>query len=333
MELLEEKKANCTLIENGLKGLCESASRGMNVFDAVIISKLIIEDHLIDKPSELDSLAKSILKVLKNDGVAIIREDLDGYRATEKVCQFTSFFDLFSDRLDDSTCDVAGFDFYSLKQLNATIHTTRNFFDFLWVLKKKQHSEHVANGSNEEKAKTEKKTFRDFLDTTQYTDEGIRAYEWVFGNHFISPGGYEENLKVLKRFGELKVGSKMLDIGVGIGGGARQAAKEFGLLVHGIDISANMLATGMDRLQEDKDTRIRYQICDALNYKFPSNHFDYVFSRDCLHHVEHMRIIFSNILVRFTFFVELHAFSSLFFNCFLLISVPAILNARRYCGR
>lgn len=38
-------------------------------------------------------------------------------------------------------------------------------------------------------------------------------------------GGINENLRVLKYFKNLRSGQRMLDIGVGIGGGARQVAK------------------------------------------------------------------------------------------------------------
>lgn len=38
-------------------------------------------------------------------------------------------------------------------------------------------------------------------------------------------GGWDENLRVIRRFGDVKAGQLCLDIGVGIGGGARQFAK------------------------------------------------------------------------------------------------------------
>uniref|UniRef100_A0A9J2PD26 phosphoethanolamine N-methyltransferase n=1 Tax=Ascaris lumbricoides TaxID=6252 RepID=A0A9J2PD26_ASCLU len=244
--------------------------------------------NLINKPSDLDTFVASALKALKEEGVLIVREDLNGCSACEKVAQLTHFFDLFRTTLNGVTI---GFKFYSLKQVNASIHTEGNFLDVFWILRKECFE------ALDENQKT--KTFRDFLDTTQYTDESIRAYEWIFGDNFISPGGYDENLEVLKRFGDLKPDCKMLDIGVGIGGGARQAAREFGALVLGMDISANMLSIAMDRLQNEKDTRVRYQISDALEYEFPANSFDYVFSRDGLHHNERIDIVMRKIFGTF----------------------------------
>ncbi|PIO64658.1 methyltransferase domain protein [Teladorsagia circumcincta] len=135
----------------------------------------------------------------------------------------------------------------------------------------------------------------DFLDRTQYTDTGIFAYEWIFGDNFISPGGWDQNLAILKRFGPMKTGQTMLDIGVGIGGGARQAASEFGLHVLGVDLSTNMLAVALDRVHKEKDARVTYAVCDAVEYDFDPNSFDYVFSRDCIQHIKDTEKLFSRI--------------------------------------
>uniref|UniRef100_A0A914ZM17 phosphoethanolamine N-methyltransferase n=1 Tax=Parascaris univalens TaxID=6257 RepID=A0A914ZM17_PARUN len=210
--LLEDRAINVTVV----KRLEELQSARADAYDAIIGNKVITENCLTNKPSDLDTFVVSTLKALKKGGVLIAREDLSGYSAREKVAQLTHFFDLFRTTVNGVTI---GFKFYSLKQINASIHTGGNFLDVFWTLRKEYFE------ALDENQKT--KTFRDFLDTTQYTDESIRAYEWIFGDNFISPGGYDENLEVLKRFGDLKPGCKMLDIGVGIGGGARQAARHW----------------------------------------------------------------------------------------------------------
>lgn len=55
-----------------------------------------------------------------------------------------------------------------------------------------------------------------FLDGQQYTRDGIRRYELIFGKTYVSTGGQgttEEFVNQLK----LKNGDKVLDVGCGIG--------------------------------------------------------------------------------------------------------------------
>lgn len=250
-------------------------------FDAAIINKVMRDAQIIDSANseKLEAFIRSCLNVLKVGGIAVMREDLNGYLATEKVNGLTAALDVYRTVEGNKT---VGFDFKSLKEVDASIHTSQNFLDLYWVLKK---SEFLPEDGSESK------TFRDFLDKTQYTDTGIFAYEWIFGDNFISPGGAAENLKILKQLGDLKSGQTMLDIGVGIGGGARQAAAEFGLHVLGIDLSSNMLSIALDRLQRDKDTRVRYSITDAMKCEYPPESFDYIFSRDGLHHNDNLGLL------------------------------------------
>uniref|UniRef100_A0A8L8KIQ1 phosphoethanolamine N-methyltransferase n=1 Tax=Heligmosomoides polygyrus TaxID=6339 RepID=A0A8L8KIQ1_HELPZ len=228
----------------------------------------------------LDEFVAAALRALRMDGVMIVRQDLCG--DPKKVAKLTDYFDIF--RTQENGGSV-GFHFYAVNEVEASIYEHQNWHDYIWTLVKKSFP--ILHGKNI--------TFRDFLDRTQYTDTGIIAYEWIFGDNFISPGGWDQNLEILKRFGRMKTGQKMLDIGVGIGGGARQAASEFGLHVLGVDLSSNMLAVALDRIHREKDSRVTYAICDAVVYDFEPNSFDYVFSRDCIQHIEDTEKLFSRI--------------------------------------
>src|SRR5260221_12479036 len=86
------------------------------------------------------------------------------------------------------------------------------------------------------------------LDATQYQAEAIAKYEAVYGQHFISPGGADSARACIARLG-LKPGMRVLDVGCGLGGSAFLMAREHGVSVHGIDVSANMLASAREGLR------------------------------------------------------------------------------------
>ncbi|CAI5452308.1 unnamed protein product [Caenorhabditis angaria] len=248
--------------------------------DVIVINKVL--GSIVDHAEELDTFLKNVLTATSFGGVVVIREDLQSHTDPKHVARLTDYFDVFRATVDSKN---SGLELYTVDQVENSIYTRQNYLDFFWVFTKKEFA-----ASTDETV-----TFRDFLDKTQYTNTGIYAYEWIFGDNFISPGGYEENLRIIKRFGDLKAGQTMLDIGVGIGGGARQVADEFGVQVHGIDLSSNMLAVALERIEKEKDARVRYSITDALVNNFAPNSFDYVFSRDCIQHIAGTENLFKRI--------------------------------------
>lgn len=67
--------------------------------------------------------------------------------------------------------------------------------------------------------------------------------------------------------------------------------------VLGVDISSNMIAFAIERAEKNPDKRVRYQLSDAVEYKFKKESFDYVYSRDCVQHISELARLFRNIYV------------------------------------
>ncbi|MGB8325969.1 MAG: methyltransferase domain-containing protein [Steroidobacteraceae bacterium] len=88
------------------------------------------------------------------------------------------------------------------------------------------------------------------LDATQYQTAAITKYEAVYGRNFVSPGGADSARACITRLG-LKPGMRVLDVGCGLGGSAFLMAREHGVSVHGIDVSANMVASARERLRAE----------------------------------------------------------------------------------
>merc|ERR1712087_424924 len=125
------------------------------------------------------------------------------------------------------------------------------------------------------------KEHQEFLDTNQYSTNGITRYEEIFGKTFVSTGGKtttEEFVAML----DLKPGMKVLDIGSGAGGSAFLMARKFGVDVHGIDLSTNMNALSLSHRQSmepEVKHRVNFYIEDADKMDFPANFYDVVYCR------------------------------------------------------
>ena len=133
---------------------------------------------------------------------------------------------------------------------------------------------------------------QEFLDTAQYLTASILNYEAVYGEDFVSPGGYELAHELIQRL-SLAPDSRVLDVGCGLGGSAFVMAREFNLLVDGIDLSKNMLAIAIDKLKaHGLSDRINFEWGDCLELdRF--GYYDAVYSRDVFLHVKDKARLFS----------------------------------------
>ncbi len=126
---------------------------------------------------------------------------------------------------------------------------------------------------------------QDFLDSSQYQNESIQRYESVYGEDFVSPGGRAVAREMITRMA-LKPGSRVLDVGCGLGGSAFVMASEFGLRVEGIDLSKNMLALAQQKLEaHGLANEVSLAWGDCLKMDCPEC-YDGIYSRDVFLHID-----------------------------------------------
>lgn len=133
---------------------------------------------------------------------------------------------------------------------------------------------------------------QEVLDTTQYAVESIQHYEAVYGEDFVSPGGKQMAVELIRKI-DLKPGSRVLDVGCGLGGSAFVMAQEFGLIVDGIDLSKNMLALANQKLlNHGLSGTVALEHGDCLELDKPET-YDAAYSRDVFLHIENKAKLFS----------------------------------------
>ena len=137
-----------------------------------------------------------------------------------------------------------------------------------------------------------KQVTQQFLDTAQYLTTSILQYEAVYGEDFVSPGGYEMALELIGRM-DPTADSVVLDVGSGLGGSAFVMAREFNLIVDGIDLSKNMLAIANDKLAaHGLSARVKFEWGDCLELD-RAEYYDVVYSRDVFLHIDNKERLFT----------------------------------------
>lgn len=137
-----------------------------------------------------------------------------------------------------------------------------------------------------------KEVTQDFLDSVQYQPESILQYERVYGEDFVSPGGKALAQEMIGRL-ELAPGSRVLDVGCGLGGSAFVMAREFDLKVDGIDLSKNMLEIANRKLAAyglAEQVNLEWKDCLQLDC---DGFYDAIYSRDVFLHIHDKSRLFS----------------------------------------
>ena len=118
-----------------------------------------------------------------------------------------------------------------------------------------------------------------------YSAVGINVIEQLYGDDFLSFSG-TETTDVLAERAEIGAGTRVLDVGCGLGGPAFHLAETWGAIVTGVDlVELNIdLATERSSARGLSD-RVQFRVANALDLPFADEEFDVVFGQDAWCHV------------------------------------------------
>ncbi len=108
--------------------------------------------------------------------------------------------------------------------------------------------------------------------------------------------GGRDATRLLAEFAQLKKGSKVLDIGCGIGGPARTLADEYDCIVTGVDITEEFIKTAKELTKlVGLDNKTNFQIENATNLSLGANSFDIIWMQHVNMNIEEKDKLFSEV--------------------------------------
>lgn len=270
---------------NNIEVVCDDATRiayPPQSFDVVFSNWLLM--YLNDE--EVKDLARKSLEMLKPGGVLFFRESCFHQSGNVKrrfnPTQYRhpdAYSDMFSQAvLEDGSCFTlqATNCVEAYAQLKGNVHQMW----FRWVKVDSCVSQRAIS----------------LLRGGQYSLPNLLRYEAVYGKDYIGPGG-DELSKRLADSCNLKPGSRVLDLGSGLGGTSWYIAEQFpGTYVHGVSFLNNINAVTMGRhvrRESDLRNRVSFDTVDEFGIPaealaYPPNSFDAMVCREALLHVAEM---------------------------------------------
>ena len=128
-------------------------------------------------------------------------------------------------------------------------------------------------------------------ESEQYSPRSVRRYEKIFGADFLSSGGGDTTKAICETL-DIRSGTRVLDIGSGLGGSAFYMSRAYGAVVTGVDILPQMIDLATERAKERGLSGVTFVHGDILELDLPSAAYDLVYSRDALLYVEDKATLF-----------------------------------------
>ena len=128
-------------------------------------------------------------------------------------------------------------------------------------------------------------------ESQQYSPRSVRRYEKIFGADFLSSGGGDTTKAICETL-DIRAGTRVLDVGSGLGGSAFYMSRAYGAVVTGVDILPQMVELATQRARERGVTGVTFVHGDILELDMPAVAYDLVYSRDALLYVEDKPTLF-----------------------------------------
>jgi len=125
----------------------------------------------------------------------------------------------------------------------------------------------------------------------QYSLTGIFKYEWIFGDGFLGYGEPEITTKLIEQM-NWKPGTRVLDVGSGLGGPAFLMSSKYNAVVTGVDLTQETVDIAIDRKKESGINNVDFYQGDIHQIKWEENSFDVIWSRETLLHVPDKNLLF-----------------------------------------
>jgi phosphoethanolamine N-methyltransferase len=128
-------------------------------------------------------------------------------------------------------------------------------------------------------------------DEQQYSLNGILRYEWIFGHGFLGYGEPDVTRELISAL-DWPSGTRVLDVGSGLGGPDFLMAADYQARVTGVDLTEATVQLARERQQEQGISGVEFVQGDIQALAWEPAAFDVIWSRETLLHLPDKAALF-----------------------------------------